>query len=84
MRDLGDADRNLGEPTVYEEQLETKFSRETENVFTLSLSTMMLTALVLLLLHFCERDNGGLFHCEVTTNFIIITIHISWAARQVT
>ena len=24
-------------PTVYEEQLETKFSRETENVFTLSL-----------------------------------------------
>ena len=24
-------------PTVYEEQLETKFSREIENVFTLSL-----------------------------------------------
>ena len=29
------------------------------------------------LLHFCERDSGGLFHCGVTTNFIfIITIHI--------
>ena len=26
------------QPTVYEEQLETTFSRETENVFTLSLS----------------------------------------------
>ena len=37
--------------TVYEEQLETKFGRETENVFTLSLSLaaaiMMLTALML-------------------------------------
>ena len=29
-------------PTVYEEQLETKFSRETENVFTLSLSLSLL------------------------------------------
>ena len=65
--------------TVCEEQI-----RETENVFTLSLSLslslsiIMLTALVLPLLHFCERHSGGLFHCGVTTNFIfILTIHIS-------
>ena len=57
--------------TAYVEQLETKFLRETENVFTLSLSIMMLTALVLPLLHFCERDSGGLFHCGVTTNFYL-------------
>ena len=64
--------------TVREEQLETKFWRETE---------MYLPSLSLLwcwrhwcypLLHFCKRDSGGLFHCGVTTNFIfIITIHIS-------
>ena len=35
--------------------------QETENVFILSLSIMMLTALVLPLLHFCERGSGGLF-----------------------
>ena len=28
--------------TVYEEQLETKFSRETKNVFTLSLAQLLL------------------------------------------
>ena len=39
-----------------------------------SLSIMMLTALVLPLLHFCERDSGGLFHCGLTTNFIFILI----------
>ena len=39
-----------------------------------SLSIIMLTALVLSLLHFCERDSGGLFHCAVTTNFIIVLI----------
>ena len=39
-----------------------------------SLSIMTLTALVLPLLHFCERDSG-LFHCGVTTNFIFILIH---------
>ena len=70
--------------TVYEEQLETKFWRETENVFILSLS----------LSHSCyyyvdgigatpsfisvKWNSGGLFHWGVTTNFIfIITIHIS-------
>ena len=41
----------IGRPTVYEKQLETKFWRETENVFTLSLSRtaaiMVLMALVL-------------------------------------
>ena len=63
-----------GLPTVYEEQLETKFSRETENVFTLSLSITMLTTLVLPLLHFCERDSGSLFNWGVTTNFIFILI----------
>ena len=43
-----------------------------------SLSIMMFMAFVLPLLHFCERDSGGLFHCGVTTNFIfILTIHIS-------
>ena len=41
---------------------------------SLSLSIMMLTALVLPLHRFCERDSGGLFHCGVTTNFIFILI----------
>ena len=58
------------EHTVYEEQLETKFSRETENVFILSL--------------YYDDDGIGAtpppflwkrqFHCEVTTNFIFILI----------
>ena len=44
-----------------------------------SLSIMMLTALVLPLLHFCEETVLAYsFHCGVTTNFIfILTIHIS-------
>ena len=41
-------------------------------------SIMMLKALVLPPLHFCERDSGGLFQYGVTTNFIfMITIRIS-------
>ena len=67
----------ISETTVYEEQLETKFSRETENVFTLSLSLSLLWCWrhwCYPLLHFCERDSGGLFHCGVTTNFIFILI----------
>ena len=67
--------------TVYEEQLETKFWRGTENVFALSLAQLLLWCWrhwCYPLLHFCERDNGGLFHCGVTTNFIfILTIHSS-------
>ena len=46
-------------------------------------ASMMLTALVLPRLHYCERDSGGLFHCRVTTNFIfIITIHITMGGSQ--
>ena len=54
------------------------FKRDRKCVYPLSLSIMMLTAFVLPLLHFCERDSGGLFHCGVTTKFIfILTIYIS-------
>ena len=59
--------------TVYEEQLETKFSRETENVFTLSLyydddgiGTTPSSISVKETVVACS------FHCAVTTNFIFI------------
>ena len=48
--------------------------QERQKMCLSSLSIMMMMALVLPLLHFCERDSGGLFHCGVTTNFIYILI----------
>ena len=71
--------------TLYEEQLEAKFSRETKTMFTLSLSLS-------LSLYYNVDGIGAIpssisvketvvacsFHRGVTTNFIfILTIHIS-------
>ena len=66
--------------TVYEEQLETTFWRETENVFTLSQSCYYDVHGIGATPSFIsvKKGSGGLFHCGVTTNFIFITtIHIS-------
>ena len=65
--------------TVYEEQLETKFSRETENVFTLSLYyDVDGIGVTPSSISVKERVVACSFHCGVTINFIfILTIHIS-------
>ena len=57
-------------PTVYEEQLETKFWRETENVLTLSLAQLLLWCLrhwCYPLQYVCERVCDGLFHHSIRT-----------------
>ena len=69
----------IRDTTVYEEQLEAKFSRETENMFTLSLYyDVHGIGAIPSSISVKETVVACSFHCGVTTNSIfILTIHIS-------